>query len=112
MLSCPILHTNVRSTLKAKVHLELAYDVPAEPTMCHVVDLNVPFPAIPLLAIYCQLYLLYTATMEKSSPIMEKLHNLIAGATGSEQIGFLDTSKQSLYGMSRPLPTANHGTSV
>lgn len=40
--------------------------------------------------------------MEKPSLIMEKFHNLIAGATGSEQIGFLDTSKQSLYGKSRP----------
>jgi len=43
--------------------------------------------------------------MEKPSLIMEKIHNLIAGATGSEQIGFLDTSKQSLYGKSRPLST-------
>jgi len=38
--------------------------------------------------------------MEKSSFITEKLHNLIAGVTGAEKIGFLDASKQSLYGKS------------
>ncbi|KAK5937818.1 Phosphatidyl-N-methylethanolamine N-methyltransferase [Knufia obscura] len=35
--------------------------------------------------------------MEKPSFIMEKVHNLIAGATGGEKIGFIDTSKESLY---------------
>lgn len=39
--------------------------------------------------------------MEKQSFIMDKVHNLVAGVTGAEQVGFLDMSKQSLYGKSR-----------
>lgn len=47
--------------------------------------------------------------MDKQFNIMDKVHNILAGVTGDEQIGFLDTSKQSLYGKFRAFPFTTSG---